>query len=94
MMELPYPPTTVQLVDNRTKEAMEKRKQAKEALNEAARATPPDSYQIRDKVWLEATHLALPYQTPKLTPKRHRPFEIVNLQLTLCHSRSFDIYCR
>ena len=75
-MELPYPPTTVQLIDNRTKEAMEKRKQAKEALNKAAQVTPPDSYQIRDKVWLEAKHLALPYQMPKLTPKRHGPFTI------------------
>ena len=35
-MELPYPPTTVQLVDDRTRKATEKRKQAKEALNEAA----------------------------------------------------------
>ena len=75
-MELPYSPTTVQLIDNRTKEATEKRKQAKEALNEAARATPPDSYQIRDKVWLKAKHLALPYQTPKLAPKHHGPFKI------------------
>ena len=56
---------------------MEKRKQAKEALNEAAQATPPDSYQIGDKVWLEAKHLALPYQTPKLAPKRHGPFTII-----------------
>ena len=57
-MELPYPPTTVQLINNRTKEATEKMKQAKEALNEAAQATPPDSYQIGDQVWLEAKHLA------------------------------------
>ena len=75
--ELPYPPTTVQLIDDRTRKAMEKRKQAKEALNKAARATPPDSYQIRDKVWLKVKHLALPYQTPKLAPKRHGPFAIV-----------------
>ena len=74
--ELPYPPTTVQLVDDRTRKATEKRKQAKEALNEAARAAPPDSYQTGDKVWLEAKHLALPYQTPKLAPKRHGPFTI------------------
>ena len=60
-MELPYPPTTVQLIHTRTKEATEKRKQAKEALNEAVQATPPDSYQIGDKVWLKAKHLTLPY---------------------------------
>ena len=76
-MELPYPPTIVQLIDDRTRKAMEKRKQAKEALNEAARATPPDSYQIGDKVWLKAKHLALPYQMPKLAPKCHEPFTII-----------------
>ena len=76
-MELPYPPTTIQLIDDRTRKATEKRKQAKEALNEAARTAPPDSYQIGDKVWLEAKHLALPYQTPKLAPKRHGPFTII-----------------
>ena len=76
-MGLPYPPTTVQLIDDRTRKATEKRKQAKEALNEAAQATPPDSYQVGDKVWLEAKHLALPYQTPKLAPKCHGPFIIV-----------------
>ena len=67
---------TVQLVDGRTKEATEKRKHAKEALNKAARATPPNSYQVGDKVWLEAKHLALPYQMPKLAPKCHGPFTI------------------
>ena len=76
-MELPYPPTIVQLVDDRTRKATEKRKQAKEALNEVAQATPPDSYQIGDKVWLEAKHLALPYQMPKLAPKCHGPFTII-----------------
>ena len=76
-MELPYPPTTVQLINDRTRKATEKRKQAKEALNEAARTIPPDSYQIGDKVWLEAKHLALPYQTHKLAPKRHGPFTII-----------------
>ena len=76
-MELPYLPTTVQLIDDRTRKATEKRKQAKEALNEAAQATPPDSHQIGDKVWLEAKHLALPYQTPKLAPKCHGPFKII-----------------
>ena len=74
-MELPYPPTTVQLIDNRMKEAMEKRKQAKEALNEAARATPPDFYQIGDKVWLEAKHLALPIRCPNLPPNIMDPLK-------------------
>jgi hypothetical protein len=37
--ELPYPPTTNQLVDDQTKQATEKREQAKAALNKAAQTT-------------------------------------------------------
>src|SRR5712675_2897961 len=36
-------------------------------------------YRTGDKVWLEATHLNLPYQTLKLTPKRQGPFNVVNV---------------
>jgi hypothetical protein len=67
--ELPYPPTTNQLIDDRMKQAMEKRDQAKAALNKAAQTTLTDVYQVSKQVWLEAKHLALPYQTPKLAPK-------------------------
>jgi hypothetical protein len=38
--------------------------------------TITDFYQVGDQVWLEAKHLALPYQTPKLAPKQHGPFKI------------------
>ena len=74
--ELPYPPTTNQLVDDRTKQATEKREQAKAALNKAAQSAPTDVYRVGDQVWLEVKHLALPYQTLKLAPKRHGPFKI------------------
>ena len=74
--ELPYPPTTNQLVDDRTKQATEKREQAKAVLNKAAQVTLTDAYRVGDQVWLEAKHLALPYQTLKLAPKRHGPFRI------------------
>ena len=74
--ELPYPPATNQLVDDRTKQATEKREQAKVALNKAAQTMLTDVYQVGEQVWLEAKHLALPYQTPKLAPKRHSPFKI------------------
>ena len=84
-IELPYPPTTVQPINDRTQKATEKRKQAKEALNEAAWVTPPDSYQIGDKVWLEAKHLALPYQMPKLAPKCHGPFTIIKRVLPVVY---------
>ena len=37
---------------------------------------PPDQFKVGAKVWLEGSNLALPYQTHKLTPKRHGPFII------------------
>jgi len=54
---------------------------ARAAINIIAnnRETPMPKYKTGDKVWLEATHLNLPYQTPKLTPKRQGPFNIVNV---------------
>jgi hypothetical protein len=50
-----------------------------EALNQVAHnpGTPTSQYRINDKVWLEVTHLQLPYQISKLNPKRYRPFRIV-----------------
>ena len=36
-------------------------------------------WKVRDKVWLEATHLRLHYTSSKLAPKRHGPFEIVQV---------------
>src|SRR5712671_5473086 len=42
-------------------------------------------YRTGDKVWLEATHLNLPYQTPKLAPKRQGPFKIVNVVSPVAH---------
>src|SRR5712672_462773 len=54
---------------------------ARAAINIIAnnREIPMPKYSIGDKVWLEATHLNLPYQTPKLAPKRQGPFNIVNV---------------
>jgi hypothetical protein len=55
--------------------------QAIQALQKVAKAPPNfrPVYQIRDLVWLEATHLKLPYQTSKLNPKRYGPFSIVKI---------------
>ena len=36
-------------------------------------------WKVRDKVWLEATHLHLHYLSKKLAPKRHSPFEITQV---------------
>jgi hypothetical protein len=36
-------------------------------------------YQIGDRVWLEGCHLCTNQPTAKLTPKRHRPFKVVQV---------------
>src|ERR1700742_5218874 len=33
-------------------------------------------FQVGDKVWLEAKNLKLLYGTPKLLPRRYRPFKV------------------
>jgi len=42
-------------------------------------------FQTGDQVWLEAKHLALPYQAPKLAPKRHGPFTITKQVSTVAY---------
>src|SRR6266478_4932778 len=37
---------------------------------------PPSQYKLREQVWLDASHLKLPHQKAKLTPKRLGPFKI------------------
>jgi integrase-like protein/chromodomain-containing protein len=50
------------------------------ALNKTAGKVPtPSPYRVGDQVWLEATHLCLPYQSTKLAPKHHSPFPIVKV---------------
>jgi hypothetical protein len=34
-------------------------------------------FKENDKVWLEGTHLKLPYETMKLAPRRYGPFKIL-----------------
>jgi len=55
-----------------------RREQAIEALNLMANkmSTPEARYKLSDQVWLEATHLRLPYQKSKLVPKHMGPFRI------------------
>jgi len=56
--------------------AYRKRLQAREAINKWAGIQPKGLFDIGDRVWLEGKNLNLPYQTLKLAPKRHGPFEI------------------
>ena len=64
-------------VETRKEMAIQKREQAKMALNRLANLVPKDQYQINEKVWLDAKNLSLPYQTLKLAPRRHGPFTIL-----------------
>src|SRR5260221_591616 len=51
--------------------------QAITAINQSSKQQViPSSFMIRAQVWLEETHLHLPYQATKLAPKRYGPFKI------------------
>lgn len=51
---------------------------ATNALNRVANSRIPtsDTFQVRQKVWLEARNLALPYGSVKLAPRHYGPFKI------------------
>jgi hypothetical protein len=53
-------------------------KHATTALNDIANRNlvKQSQYQLCDQVWLEGTHLKLPYQSSKLTPKHYSLFRI------------------
>ena len=83
-------PIRNQTVTDQMEDLQEKQGVAIMALNKAASEVPaPSPYQVGDQVWLEATHLHLPYQSTKLAPKHHGPFVVtkkvspVTLQLHL-----------
>src|SRR5260370_19053152 len=55
----------------------ERRLQAITAINQSSkRQDIPSSFLVGTQVWLEGTHLHLPYQVTKLAPKCYGPFEI------------------
>src|SRR5258708_736475 len=56
----------------------ERRLQAITAINQSSKGQDiPLSFLVGAQVWLEGTHLRLPYQATKLAPKRYGPFEII-----------------
>jgi len=75
------PTTTNQTAEDRITEMTTRHKEAIDALNRVAHNPTPirDQYHAGDQVWLEATHLRLPYQTSKLNPKRYGPFVITEM---------------
>ncbi len=66
-----------QMVQERLATMKERRLQAITAINQSSkRRDIPSSFQVGTQVWLEGTHLRLPYQATKLAPKHYGPFEI------------------
>jgi len=62
----------------RVNQLRQQRIQATKALNMAANSKSPSTnmFKHRQKVWLKAKNLALPYGSVKLAPRRHGPFSI------------------
>ena len=74
-------PTGNQLAEERVKLMKQHRREAIDALQQAAGKIPEPSrvFMKGSQVWLEATHLKLPYQVSKLNPKRYGPFPIAEV---------------
>src|SRR6266403_639116 len=67
------------LVESRVQVMTKNRADAIRALNKVAnqKGPPPAQFHLREQVWLDASHLKLPHQKAKLTPKRLGPFKII-----------------
>jgi hypothetical protein len=72
-------PSNNEAANTRVQNVREKRAQAIDAINQAARSKQVMMSQYRpgEQVWLEATHLKIHHQKTKLKPKRYGPFKII-----------------
>jgi len=61
-----------QIKEHRTN-TQEVLQQAQQKLVKETKYTP---FKENNKVWLEGTHLKLPYETMKLAPRQYRPFRV------------------
>src|SRR6266545_4665403 len=70
--------TNNQTVEEWVQKIKNHRMAAVQAINQMAKSPqkPPAQYKVGEQVWLEATHLKLPYQMTKLNPKQYGPFWI------------------
>ncbi len=66
------------LVESRIQTMTKNRTDTIQALNKVAnqKGPPPAQFHLQEQVWLDASHLKLPHQKAKLTPKRLGPFKI------------------
>src|SRR6266478_3976142 len=67
------------LVESQIQTMTKNRADAIRALNKVAeqKGPPPAQFHLREQVWLDASHLKLPHQKAKLTPKCLGPFKII-----------------
>ncbi len=67
------------LVESRVQTMTKNRADAVRALNKVAnqKGPPLAQFHLREQVWLDASHLKLPHQKAKLTPKCLGPFKII-----------------
>src|SRR6266403_124482 len=67
------------LVEMRSEAMDQNRRNAIWALNKSSdqNGPPPSQYKPGQQVWLDATHLKLPHQKAKLTPRRLGPFKVI-----------------
>jgi len=72
------PTTNNETVQQRIQLLVQKREQAIQAINRAAKEgqSIPSRFKVGDQVWLEATHLKISHQKTKLAPKRYGPLRI------------------
>src|SRR6266403_1127371 len=70
--------TTNALIETRSEIMDQNRRNAIWVLNKSSdqNSPPPSQYKLGQQVWLDTTHLKLPHQKAKLTPKRLGPFKI------------------
>ncbi len=70
--------TSNALVESRSETMNQNCNNAIWALNKTSdqRRPPPSQYKLEEQVWLDASHLKLPHQKVKLTPKCLRSFRI------------------
>src|SRR6266478_7599343 len=67
------------LVESRIQTMTKNRADAIRALNKVAdqKGPPPSQFCVKEQIWLDTSHLKLPHQKAKLTPKRLGPFKII-----------------
>jgi len=68
--------TNNHVAEQRLETMAQRRAQVIAAINKVANKSPVPTgqFKVGDQVWLEASHLKLPYHTPKLAPRRQGPF--------------------